>query len=1188
MDNKGKMFADWKIALTASDLEMIDVVASSIEPDYYSEQAGCSLTAIDSAIHYHFDGFKRGLDPRKDFDTAYYLSRSPDVVLAGINPLYHFLLWGEKEGRYTHPGQTSLSPLMVSMQEVYRVVEDEFDRDYYLKTYIDVKENHVDPVRHFIWFGWRMGRNPNKNFDTNFYLNANCDVAKADTNPFYHYLCWGRIEGRRANSEEKIIKLELGDSALSQLLSQHFDLGFYRENYLRDLDTDPIRHYIAFGWRDNNDPSSEFSTRRYRDNHPGRNWEANCPLIHYLKSKRMLELYENILKMEGETIELCILAIDGCLDSSNTTLALDWLKRSKNAVGGHFQFRQCVRNTVDVIFKDAWTAAENLYRLAARGQADAILTSAASLIAETWQTCDPIGFHLPRQATKRVSMLANIDLRQCTFYRVEQKIELFSRLGYELEVYPQDKVESFLDSLSGVELALFYRLPAMPMNIRAIQTATAMGVPTIYDIDDLIFDERFYPEPFQTYGDVTKEFYCSLQLGVPLFRFAMSLCDYGIASTSALASHMAACVKSGRVYVLKNGLDKRTEHLLSRMVSRTRRDDGLILFYGSGTKAHKADFTDLAAGAIADILEEYPSSRLIVAGYISLSGRLLNYRNQILIYDWLPNVNDYWCLLAEADINLAVLDRHETTDAKSEIKWMEAALFGVPSIVSPTHRYQEVLSDGEDVYFARSSEEWAQALKVLAERPQERRRIAKNALVKIRNCYVAQQLSEDLAKIIADFPIEIEPQPRKKRVLLVNIFFPPQTIGGSTRVTRDNLDYFLSAADSNIFDFGVVCSDNDSSDPYHLRVEDYRGCPVFRISPGENANLEWNPYDSEVGGLFRHVLKVFAPDLVHFHCPQRLTGSIIEETQIAGIRYIVTVHDAWWVSDYHFLVDQRGVLHEPFQPIPSYPPPPVSIGQSLDRRRYLQSLLLASQEILSVSEAFTRIYQDCGYLRTRTVANGTPPLAYAKRSSSMTSKVRLAHIGSMTHHKGYFLLKEVLTSSNYCNIELTVVDHARFGGDAVRSKFGGTDVIFEGKIKQESMHQFYAGFDVLAAPSIWPESFGLVTREALAAGLWVLASDRGAIGDSITAGLNGWCVDVGDGKALRQVLGEIDSHPSVYKSSPPQDLLPQRLSSDQGAELLSIYKSVMTSSMHELQIFCISGRKRVEPKFLRDTLSMVE
>jgi glycosyltransferase involved in cell wall biosynthesis len=60
-----------------------------------------------------------------------------------------------------------------------------------------------------------------------------------------------------------------------------------------------------------------------------------------------------------------------------------------------------------------------------------------------------------------------------------------------------------------------------------------------------------------------------------------------------------------------------------------------------------------------------------------------------------------------------------------------------------------------------------------------------------------------------------------------------------------------------------------------------------------------------------------------------------------------------------------------------------------------------------------------------------------------------------------------------------------------REQWNQTPVTFNGKIPQEEMYKFYSKVDVLIAASIWPESFGLVTREAAAAGVWVVASNIG-------------------------------------------------------------------------------------------------
>ena len=82
----------------------------------------------------------------------------------------------------------------------------------------------------------------------------------------------------------------------------------------------------------------------------------------------------------------------------------------------------------------------------------------------------------------------------------------------------------------------------------------------------------------------------------------------------------------------------------------------------------------------------------------------------------------------------------------------------------------------------------------------------------------------------------------------------------------------------------------------------------------------------------------------------------------------------------------------------------------------------------------------------------------------------------------------------------------------------GTPVHVVPPVPMAEMAAFYAGQDVLLAPSIWPESYGLVTREALSAGLWVVAAEIGALAEPIQHGLNGHRLPPGDPEALSQVL----------------------------------------------------------------------
>jgi glycosyltransferase involved in cell wall biosynthesis len=131
----------------------------------------------------------------------------------------------------------------------------------------------------------------------------------------------------------------------------------------------------------------------------------------------------------------------------------------------------------------------------------------------------------------------------------------------------------------------------------------------------------------------------------------------------------------------------------------------------------------------------------------------------------------------------------------------------------------------------------------------------------------------------------------------------------------------------------------------------------------------------------------------------------------------------------------------------------------------------------------------------------------------------LGFVGGMSRHKGYHLFREALETGDYPQFKAVVVDHGMEPGEtSYTSQWGSTEIEFIPKVKQQDVAQLYSRLDVLIAPSIWPESFGLVTREAAQAGVWVIASDRGAIGDCVIEGHNGNIISVEDSKGLMRAL----------------------------------------------------------------------
>jgi glycosyltransferase involved in cell wall biosynthesis len=91
-------------------------------------------------------------------------------------------------------------------------------------------------------------------------------------------------------------------------------------------------------------------------------------------------------------------------------------------------------------------------------------------------------------------------------------------------------------------------------------------------------------------------------------------------------------------------------------------------------------------------------------------------------------------------------------------------------------------------------------------------------------------------------------------------------------------------------------------------------------------------------------------------------------------------------------------------------------------------------------------------------------------------------------------------------------------------------VSFAGWLGPEQLARELAEASVVAIPSLWPEPFGLVGIEALAAGRPVVASATGGVEDWLEDGRSGLCVQPGDVGALARALSELLSDPERQRT----------------------------------------------------------
>ncbi|TCK31689.1 glycosyl transferase family 2 [Ancylobacter aquaticus] len=84
--------------------------------------------------HYLTRGWKQGADPSPFFDGAHYLATHPDVAASGLNPLVHYALWGQAEGRAIRPvGEADAAAADVA----FSIILATFNRAHIIEQAID-------------------------------------------------------------------------------------------------------------------------------------------------------------------------------------------------------------------------------------------------------------------------------------------------------------------------------------------------------------------------------------------------------------------------------------------------------------------------------------------------------------------------------------------------------------------------------------------------------------------------------------------------------------------------------------------------------------------------------------------------------------------------------------------------------------------------------------------------------------------------------------------------------------------------------------------------------------------------------------------------------------------------------------------------------------------------------------------
>ncbi len=738
----------------------------------------------------------------------------------------------------------------------------------------------------------------------------------------------------------------------------------------------------------------------------------------------------------------------------------------------------------------------------------------------------------------RVLLVVEDSIEQCFRYRVQQKLEQLARLHIAAEWVSWRENALAKEKLHFNDIVIFYRVPGFPDVLNTIQYARAINKVVIYDVDDLVFDRERLAEKFKRHSRQLPAHECEAMLkGAGLYQSALQECEFAITTTIPLKCEIEKLLGDGKVFVLANGLDALTASVANG-THAPKDEDYIDLFYGSGTKTHDEDF-ELVGRVLERLLSEFDRLRLIIVGHLTLPASLGSYRDRVVELPIMP-FESYLSVLSQADINIAPLEPGVFADCKSEIKWLEAGRFSIPSVVSATNTYRKVITHGVDGFTAENSTDWYGCLHKLIVDESLRREMGQRACELATEKYGLLAMSRKMADIVQSVVQRsresgtLTDSPRAtQKILYVNTVYPPNAIGGATVVMKNTIDEIRNSY-SGEFEALVFTCDGENPIPYQFREYEWEGVLVTALSMPTHPDLEWKYEDQNVCQLFKKYLEYQKPDLVHFHSIQRLTGSMLQAAHEVGIPYVVTVHDAWWLSDHQFLLDEadRVVVAQQLNPIIAASTSKDIVG-SIARTRYLAKQLAQAAQLCAVSDYQADLYKKNGFSRIFVNKNGVNPFSNTNIEGVAASKLRLGYVGGLCTHKGYYFLKRAVEELVLQNMEIQIIDFDLANGEQRTERWGGTDVKFIPKLPAERMTEFYADIEILVAPSLWPESFGLVTREATLMGRWVVASDAGGLAEDLQPGINSHVFDPGDYTALKNILTELDDNHDQYRQLIP-------------------------------------------------------
>jgi glycosyltransferase involved in cell wall biosynthesis len=362
------------------------------------------------------------------------------------------------------------------------------------------------------------------------------------------------------------------------------------------------------------------------------------------------------------------------------------------------------------------------------------------------------------------------------------------------------------------------------------------------------------------------------------------------------------------------------------------------------------------------------------------------------------------------------------------------------------------------------------------------------------------------------------------KIGIVTNLYPPHTRGGAENVIVRTVgqllamghDVFVITGQPRSAGTGISLDQSSTERVYrffprniYFTLNDYKYPAVMRIF--------WHIIDAfswSAPAQVRKIVKQEQPDVVITHNLKGIGLNTPRVIRAENIPHIHVLHDVQ-------LIYPSGLLMAGHERMPWYARPWYALY------RYFCRVRIGDPDIvLSPSEYLKTAYSEAGFFKgtkIRVLRNPPPTQSSARPLQRRPGPLRLFYVGQLAHHKGIEFLLSAFRKLNQ-DRRLLVVGDGLLRPEVEAAAEADKNIRYLGYMPPGELSKFFAAVDAVVVPSLCYENSPTVIYEALNAGLPVVASRIGGVGELIQEGVTGYLFTPGNEQDFLRAVAELDFH----------------------------------------------------------------